>query len=85
MTETGKVGTWGGMQIPPVSIFMDGFADGIAYHNETKGTTVELIGWDKDAQNGSFTGVAGSTPAPRGERLCLWPAIRQWCWVIKLL
>lgn len=56
MTESGKIGTWGGMQIPPVSIFMDGMADGIKYYNEQKSANVELIGWDKDAQNGSFTG-----------------------------
>ncbi|GAB3224436.1 BMP family ABC transporter substrate-binding protein [Glycomyces halotolerans] len=53
-TETGTVATWGGMQIPPVTIFMDGFAEGIAYHNENKGTDVELVGWDADAQEGSF-------------------------------
>lgn len=56
MTKSNKIGTWGGMQIPPVSIFMDGFADGIAYYNQTKGTKIELIGWDRAAQNGSFTG-----------------------------
>jgi basic membrane protein A len=35
---------------------MDGFADGIAAHNEAKGTDVQLIGWDKEAQDGSFVG-----------------------------
>lgn len=67
MTESGKVGTWGGLQIPPVSIFMDGFADGIARHNADKGTTVELIGWDKAAQNGSFVG--GFSDASKGKQL----------------
>ena len=28
-SKTGKVGTYGGMKIPPVTIFMDGFADGV--------------------------------------------------------
>lgn len=56
MTETGKVATFGGMQIPSVAIFMDGFADGVAKYNEDNGTTVQLLGWDKAAQNGSFTG-----------------------------
>jgi basic membrane protein A len=56
VTETGVVGTWGGAKIPPVTIFMDGFADGIAAHNEAKGTDVQLIGWDKEAQDGSFVG-----------------------------
>ncbi|WP_226921015.1 BMP family lipoprotein [Georgenia subflava] len=56
MTETGTVATFGGLQIPSVSIFMDGFADGVAKHNEDNGTDVQLLGWDKEAQNGSFTG-----------------------------
>ncbi len=55
-SETGRVGTWGGAQIPTVTIFMDGFADGVAYHNEQKGTEVEVVGWDKEAQDGQFVG-----------------------------
>ncbi|THV21787.1 BMP family ABC transporter substrate-binding protein, partial [Glycomyces paridis] len=53
-TETGTVATWGGMQIPPVTIFMDGFARGIEQHNTDKGTDVELLGWDVEAQTGTF-------------------------------
>ncbi|MFP5334780.1 MAG: BMP family protein [Actinomycetes bacterium] len=56
MTETGTVATFGGINIPTVSIFMDGFVDGVEHHNETKGTDVTVLGWDKEAQNGSFTG-----------------------------
>jgi basic membrane protein A and related proteins len=37
-----------------VTIFMDGFAEGIAKHNEDKGTNVELLGWDEEAQTGTF-------------------------------
>ncbi len=29
MTKTGKVGTFGGLPIPTVTIFMDGFARGV--------------------------------------------------------
>lgn len=53
-TETGTVATWGGMKIPPVTIFMDGFVGGVEYHNAEKGTEVEVLGWDVDAQEGSF-------------------------------
>lgn len=56
MTETGKVGTYGGMNIPTVTIFMDGFAAGVAQYNEEMGTSVELIGWNPEAQDGLFTG-----------------------------
>jgi len=55
-TKTGTVGTFGGLQINPVTIFMDGFVDGVAYYNEVNGTDVKAIGWDKASQNGSFTG-----------------------------
>jgi basic membrane protein A len=51
-----KVGTFGGIPIPPVTIFMDGFVDGVAKYNEDKGGAVETFGWDVEAQDGSFTG-----------------------------
>ena len=57
VTETGIVGTYGGLNIPPVSIFMDGFAKGVAHYNEVKGTDVRVIGWDVAAQDGTFTGT----------------------------
>ncbi|WP_281965880.1 BMP family lipoprotein [Serinicoccus marinus] len=56
MTESGTVATFGGLQIPSVSIFMDGFADGVAKFNEDNGTDVNLLGWDKEAQEGAFSG-----------------------------
>lgn len=56
MSESGTVATFGGQQIPSVSVFMDGFADGVAQFNEDNGTDVQLLGWDKEAQDGSFSG-----------------------------
>jgi len=55
-SKTGVVGTFGGLQIPPVTIFMDGFAEGVKYFNEQKGKDVKVVGWDVDSQNGVFTG-----------------------------
>ncbi len=55
-TKSGKVGTWGGAKIPTVTIFMDGFYDGVMYHNEQKGTNVEVLGWNKESQQGQFVG-----------------------------
>ncbi len=55
-SKTGVVGTFGGIQINPVTIFMDGFVDGVAYYNEVKGANVKAIGWDKASQTGAFTG-----------------------------
>ncbi|MGK5738274.1 BMP family lipoprotein [Micromonospora sp. URMC 103] len=55
MTKTGKVGTYGAVPIPPVTIFMDGFVDGVAHYNKTKGKNVQALGWNKETQKGSFT------------------------------
>ncbi|OJX46059.1 MAG: BMP family ABC transporter substrate-binding protein [Chloroflexi bacterium 44-23] len=56
LTKTGKVGTFGGLPIPTVTIFMDGFARGVAYYNEQKGTSVEVLGWDiNNPDGGLFT------------------------------
>jgi len=55
-TETGKVATFGGIQIPTVTIFMKGFQSGVNYYNEQKGANVEVLGWDTASDAGSFTG-----------------------------
>ncbi|HEX7743807.1 MAG TPA: BMP family ABC transporter substrate-binding protein, partial [Micromonosporaceae bacterium] len=54
-SKSAKVGTYGGLKIPPVTIFMDGFADGVAHYNQVKGKNVQVLGWNKQTQNGSFT------------------------------
>ncbi|HSP02240.1 MAG TPA: BMP family ABC transporter substrate-binding protein, partial [Acidimicrobiales bacterium] len=55
-TQTGTVGTYGGLNIPTVNIFMKGFEAGIEYHNEQKGTDVQLEGWSTADDDGLFTG-----------------------------
>ncbi|MEI8068933.1 MAG: BMP family ABC transporter substrate-binding protein [Actinomycetota bacterium] len=55
-TKTGIVGTFGGINIPPVSIFMQGFAKGVEYYNAQKGTSVKVLGWDIAKQDGTFSG-----------------------------
>lgn len=51
-----KVGTFGGMQIPSVAVFMDGYELGVKKYNEDKGAAVQVVGWDSASQQGSFTG-----------------------------
>lgn len=51
MTQTGTVGMFGGLEIPTVTIFMDGFAAGVSYYNEQNGTDVQVIGRDLFAGN----------------------------------
>ena len=53
-SKTQKVATYGGLKIPPVTVFMDGFADGVAYYNKAKSKNVQVLGWDKAKQNGTF-------------------------------
>ena len=56
MSQTGVVGTFGGINIPPVTAFMDGFYYGVQYHNEQKGTDVMVLGWNPESSEGLFTG-----------------------------
>ena len=56
MTKTGKVATFGGIELPTVTIYMDGFWDGVQYYNSKHGTNVQVLGWNEKTQKGSFTG-----------------------------
>ncbi|WP_406283227.1 BMP family protein [Embleya sp. NBC_00896] len=65
-SKTGKVATFGAKAIPPVTVFMDGYVEGVKYYNQTKGKNVQVIGWDEAKGDGSLTGKFDS-PA-EGER-----------------
>jgi len=57
MSQSGKVATWGGLNIPPVSIYMDGFYEGVQYYNKQKGKNVQVLGWNEaDQKGGTFAG-----------------------------
>jgi len=70
-TKTGKVGTYGGMQFPSVTDFMDGFALGVQKYNEVKGTNVEVLGWDMAANTGLFSGDFSDTDKGKNVTLTL--------------
>lgn len=57
VSTSGTIGTYGGLNIPSVAIFMDGLAKGVAHYNEVKGASVRVIGWDVDRIDGNFTGT----------------------------
>jgi len=61
MTKTGKVGTFGGIKIPTVTIFMKGFEAGVKYYNQQKSANVTVLGWDTKKDDGLFTGNFDST------------------------
>jgi basic membrane protein A len=52
MSKTGKVATFGGLNIPPVTIYMDGFWEGVQYYNKQKHKHVKVLGWDETNQKG---------------------------------
>ncbi|MGW0229753.1 BMP family lipoprotein [Actinopolymorpha singaporensis] len=54
-TKTGKVGTFGGLPIPTVTIFMDGYWEGVEYYNKVKKKNVQVLGWSEKTQKGLFT------------------------------
>jgi len=56
-TESGTLATYGGILFPTVTIFMDGFKQGVDYYNEQNGTEVAVLGAsDEDQANWSATG-----------------------------
>ena len=55
MTETKILGTFGGINIPPVTIFMDGFVKGAEHWNAEKGDSVVVLGCNVAAREGLFT------------------------------
>ncbi len=56
MSKTGKVATFGGEDFGTVTIYMDGFWDGVQYYNSQHHTKVSVLGWDEQTQKGEFTG-----------------------------
>jgi basic membrane protein A len=60
-SKTGVVATFGGLPIAPVTIYMDGFWEGVQYYNAQKGTKVKVLGWnEKQQKSGTF--VPGNNP-----------------------
>ena len=55
MTKTGKVATFGGQKLPTVTIYMDGYWDGVQYYNSQHHTHVQVLGWNEKTQTGEFT------------------------------
>ena len=70
-TTTGTVATYGGVFFPTVTIFMNGFAAGVRAFNQDNGTSVELLGWNPDTQEGlqvSSDPAVGFYSPPEGRR-----------------
>jgi basic membrane protein A and related proteins len=53
-SKSGVVGTFGGVPVPTVFPFMDGFAAGVLKYNEDHDADVRLVGWNPGSGSGSF-------------------------------
>ena len=72
VTKTGTVGTFGGVALPTVTAYMDGFYLGVQYYNEKNGKQVKVAGWNPaEPESGYFTGNFDSEDDGRamGEKL----------------
>jgi basic membrane protein A and related proteins len=67
MSRSKKVATFGGQKLPTVTIYMDGFYDGVQYYNSKHHTNVQVLGWNEKTQNGNFTG--DFTDQTKGQQL----------------
>jgi len=56
ISKTGVVATYGGMQFGTVTIYEDGFVDGVNAYNTKHHTSVKVLGWDPTTQKGTFAG-----------------------------
>ena len=56
MSKTHVVATYGGENFGTVTIYMDGFWDGVQYYNSQKHANVKVLGWNEKTQKGSFIG-----------------------------
>ena len=68
MSKTGKVATYGGLNIPPVTIYMDGFWEGVQYYNSQNKKNVQVLGWDEGNQKGG-TFANSFTDANKGKQI----------------
>jgi basic membrane protein A and related proteins len=56
VSKSGAVGTFGGEELPTVTIYMDGFWDGVQYYNQQHHTGIKVLGWNERTRMGLFTG-----------------------------
>ncbi len=68
MSKTGTVATYGGLNIPPVTIYMDGFWEGVQYYNSQNNKNVKVLGWDEGKQKGG-TFANSFTDANKGKQI----------------
>jgi basic membrane protein A and related proteins len=56
VSKTHVVATYGGEAFGTVTIYEDGFQDGVNYYNTQHHASVKVLGWNEKTQKGSFIG-----------------------------
>ena len=56
MSKSHVVATYGGENFGTVTIYEDGFWDGVQYYNQQHHTSVKVLGWNEQTQKGDFIG-----------------------------
>jgi basic membrane protein A and related proteins len=56
MSKSGIVATYGGEDFGTVTIYEDGFWDGVQYYNTQHHASVRVLGWNEQTQKGDFIG-----------------------------
>ena len=69
MTKTGKVATFGGADYPTVSVYMDGFWEGVQYYNQQHNKNVQVLGWSEKTQKGTFDPTQSFTDQAGGQQI----------------
>jgi basic membrane protein A and related proteins len=67
MSKSGIVATYGGENFGTVTIYEDGFWDGVQYYNTHNHKNVKVLGWNEQTQKGDFIG--NFTDAGAGQSL----------------
>jgi basic membrane protein A and related proteins len=55
------VGTFGGLQVPNVTLYMKGFQAGVEYYNAQHKASIQVLGWDTKTDKGLFIGSLTDT------------------------
>lgn len=58
-SKSGVVATYGGVNIVPVTIYMNGFVAGVRYYNKVNHKHVKVLGWTPAKGNCSLTSCSG--------------------------
>jgi len=69
MTKTGKVATFGGANYPTVTVYMDGFWEGVQYYNAQHHTKVQVLGWNEPKKQGTFDPTQSFTDQAGGKQI----------------